>query len=142
MVFVGNGRAKQGHNAIAEHLVHRALEAVHGVHHVVQRRVEELLGSFWVETANQFGGIFQVGKQHGDLLALAFQGTAGRENLLRKVGGRVGEWRLCRALHGSCDDGGRSVRSARPDQAAPCVIDHLGLRVEQFILQGGELLVI
>ncbi len=44
VVLVGNGRAKQGHDAIAQHLVHRALKAVHGVHHALQGRIEELLG--------------------------------------------------------------------------------------------------
>ena len=38
VVFVGNGGAEQRHNAVAEHLVDGALEAVHGVHHVVDAR--------------------------------------------------------------------------------------------------------
>ena len=32
-----------------KHLVDRALVAVHGVHHVVQGRIEELLGGFRIE---------------------------------------------------------------------------------------------
>ena len=52
MVFMGNRGAEQGHNAIAQHLVHRALEAVHGVHHALQDRIEELLGLFGVEVAD------------------------------------------------------------------------------------------
>ena len=55
MVFVGNGGTKQGHNAVAQHLVDGALEAVHGVHHMVEGRIEELLGGFGVETPDQFG---------------------------------------------------------------------------------------
>ena len=31
-------------------------------------------------------GVFEVGKQHGDLLALAFQGAAGGEDLLGEIG--------------------------------------------------------
>ena len=89
VVLVGNGGTEQGHNAIAEHLVHRALEAVHGVHHAVQRRVEELLGGFGVEAANQLGGVFEIGKQHRHLLALACQGTAGGENLLGQMPGGI-----------------------------------------------------
>ena len=38
VIFVGNRGAKQRHDAVAQHLVHRALKAVHGVHHVVQGR--------------------------------------------------------------------------------------------------------
>ena len=40
---------------------------------------------------NQLGGIFQVGKQHGDLLPFAFQRATGRENFLREIGWGVGE---------------------------------------------------
>jgi hypothetical protein len=87
VVLMGNGSTEQGHNAIAQHLVHRALEAVHRVHHVVQRRVEELLGGFGVETANQLGRVFEVGKQHGHLLALACQGAFGCQDLLGQIGG-------------------------------------------------------
>jgi hypothetical protein len=62
VVFVRNGATEQSHNAVAEYLVHRALEAVHGVHHAVQRRIEELLRGFGIETANQLGGVFEIGK--------------------------------------------------------------------------------
>ena len=44
VILMGHGRAKQRHDAVAQHLVHRALVAVHGVHHDVQGRVQELLG--------------------------------------------------------------------------------------------------
>ena len=49
-----NGRAKQGHNAVAQHLVYGALEAVHSVHHVLQGRVQQPLGDFWIEATNEF----------------------------------------------------------------------------------------
>src|SRR5215510_10557350 len=39
------------------------------------------------------------------------------------------------------EDGGRA-RTASPDQATPRIIDYVGLRVEEFVLQGGQLLVI
>ena len=53
MVLVGQGRAKQGHDAIAQDLVHRAFKPVHGIHHALQGRIEELLGCFGVEIADQ-----------------------------------------------------------------------------------------
>ena len=142
VVFVGQGGPKQGHNAIAHHLVDGALKAVPRVHHAVQRRVEELLGGFRVETANQFGGIFQVGKQHGHLFALAFQRAAGRENFLREIGGGVGEWCLCSGLHGSSGASRNRASVIGPDQTSTHVVAHLRLRVEEFVLQGSELLVI
>jgi hypothetical protein len=91
VVFVGNGGAKQGHNAIAEHLVDGALEAVHGVHHMVDGRIRELLGGFGVETPDKLGRVLEVGKQYGDLLALAFQNCARGKDFLGKICGRVYE---------------------------------------------------
>ena len=49
MIFMGQGRPEQGHNAIAQHLVHGPLVAVHGVHHACRAGIEELLGRFGIE---------------------------------------------------------------------------------------------
>jgi hypothetical protein len=69
----------------AQYLVHRTLEAVHGVHHQVQRRVEEPPGLLRVEVPDQVGRAFEVGKQHRDLLALAFQGVLASTDLIGEV---------------------------------------------------------
>ena len=100
MILMGQGRAKERHDAIAHDLVDRALVAVHGGHHAFQDGIEELPGLLGVALGQQFHGAFEVGKQHGDLLALAFQGTAGGEDLLSQIGWRVAEgagrrWRRC-----------------------------------------------
>jgi hypothetical protein len=63
---------------------------MHGVHHVVQRRIEELLGSFGVEAADEFRRVFEIGKEHRDLLTLTGEGGTGRDNFLGKVRGGVG----------------------------------------------------
>ncbi len=134
VVFMGNGRAKQGHDAIAQHLVHRALIAVHGVHHVVQGRVQELLGRFGVEVADQLGGAFEVGKQHGDLLALAFQGAAGGEDFLGEIGRGVGQRRPVLVAGGGPRAGTRSL-GTRPDQDVAVLIDRQALALDEFVLQ-------
>ncbi len=90
---MGQRRAEEGHDAVAQHLVHRALEAVYGVHHGVQGRVEELLGGFRVEIPDQLGRVFDVGEQHRDLLAFACQGATGGEDLLCEMGRGIGEGR-------------------------------------------------
>src|SRR5438105_15500122 len=54
MVFMGNGRAKQGHNTLAEHLIDSALEAVHSVHHAVDGWIEQLLGGFGMKNPDDF----------------------------------------------------------------------------------------
>jgi hypothetical protein len=87
VILVGNGGAKQGHNAIAEHLVHRALEAVHGVHHQAQGGVQELLGGFGIQALNELGGVLDVGKEDGDLFAFACQGGARGEDLVSEMAG-------------------------------------------------------
>jgi len=86
VIFVGHRRPKQGHNAIAQDLIHRPLKAVHGVHHVLQRGIEEALRGFGVEVTDQLRRAFEVGKQDGDLLPFAFQRTARGEDLLRQIG--------------------------------------------------------
>src|SRR5262249_10400710 len=91
VILMGNGGTKQGHNAVAQYLVDGALEAVYRLHHAVEGWVEELLGGFRVEALDELGRVFDVGKQHRHLFALAFQGGTGGQNLLRQVRRRVGQ---------------------------------------------------
>jgi len=53
VVFMGHWGAEERHDAVPEHLIDGALKAVHGVHHDVQRRIEEPLGGFRVEPSPQ-----------------------------------------------------------------------------------------
>ena len=46
MIFMGYRSPKESHDAVAQHLVDRAVVAVHRVHHGLQGRVEELLDGF------------------------------------------------------------------------------------------------
>ena len=78
MILVRNWRPKQGHNAIAHDLVHGPLIAVHGRHHALQHRVEELPGLLGVAVSQEFHGAFEISKQDRNLLAFAGQRTAGR----------------------------------------------------------------
>jgi uncharacterized protein len=76
---------EQGHDAVTQDLIHCPLETVHRIHHELERRVEELLGRFRVEVLDQLGGVFDVGKQDGHLLALPLQGAPGGENSLGEM---------------------------------------------------------
>ena len=78
VIFMSYRGTEERHDAVAQHLVHGALVAVHGVHHDVQRRVQERAGLFWIEALDQLGGALEVGKEHRHLLTLAFQGGARR----------------------------------------------------------------
>ena len=44
MIFVGHRRTKQGHDAVAQDLIHRPFIAVDGVHHVAEGGIQEGLG--------------------------------------------------------------------------------------------------
>ena len=91
MVLMRYGRAKERHNAIAQHLIDGALDAVHRVHHQMDGRVEELLRGFRIETTDEFRRVLEVGKEHRDLFALAFQRCARSQDFLCKIGRGVGQ---------------------------------------------------
>jgi len=90
MVLVGNRGAEQRHDAIAHDLVHRALEAVHSVHHPVEHNVEDLAGLLRIAISEQLHRALEVGEEHRDLLALAFESCLGGQDLLGEVLGSVG----------------------------------------------------
>ena len=101
------------------HLIDRAFVAVHGVHHALQRGVEESLGGFRIAVGqDQFRRALEVGKQHGDLLALAFQRAARGEDFLREIGRGVGEGCRSRGLHGR--RGATGAGPASPVQTRTC----------------------
>jgi hypothetical protein len=121
MIFVGNRRSEQRHNPITHDLIHRPLVAVHRRHHALQHRVEELARLLGVAVGQQLHGTFQVGEQHRDLLALAFEGGLGGEDFLGEMRGRVDE-RPVRA--GSHWWGGRGSDLCR--QRCPAFATELG----------------
>ena len=91
MVLMCQGRAKQRHDAVTHDLIDGAFVAMHGRHHALQHRIEELAGLLRIAVGEQLHGAFEVGKQHRHLFALAFQGTAGGEDFLGEIGRGVGE---------------------------------------------------
>jgi hypothetical protein len=50
--------------------------------HALQHRVEELPRLLGIAVGQQLHGALQVGKQHRDLLAFAFEGGLGGEDFL------------------------------------------------------------
>jgi len=73
-ILVGNGRTKKRHHPIASILVYGSLEAVHRRRNQFEAAVEDLVDVFTVELFGEGGEAGGVGKQDGDLTALAFQG--------------------------------------------------------------------
>src|SRR5262249_47787441 len=100
------------------------------------------LAGFWIEVTDQFGIPFEVGKQHGDLLALALHGASGGEDLLGKIGRRVGQrgTSLGGGGWGGGWGGGASVPD--PDQDFARLIGREVLGLNEFIFEGFEGVVI
>ena len=110
---MGSG-TKERHDAIAHDLVDGAFIAMHRLHHALQDGVEQLPGLLRVALGQEFQRTFEIRKQHGDLLALAFEGTARGENFFGQVGRRVGEWGTVLAAGWESGWVGRGNLGSRP----------------------------
>ena len=121
VVLVGEGRAEERHDPVAHDLVHGALVAVDGLHHVLEHRVQELARLLRIAVGEQLHRALEVGEEDGDLLALALQGGLRGEDLLGEVLGGVGIGR--RELRGR-------AASAQPGPRTPdrtCAPEGAGL---------------
>jgi hypothetical protein len=94
MIFMGERRAEQGHDAVAHHLVDDPLVAVHRRHHALQHRVEELPRLLGVAVGQQLHRALQIGEEDCHVLALAFKGGPGGEDFLGQMAGRITQRRL------------------------------------------------
>jgi hypothetical protein len=109
---------------------------MYGRHHAFEHEGEELPSVFRIAIGQEFHRAFEVGKQHGDLLALAFQGTAGGQDFLREIRWRIGEGGLWGWRHDGRSGGGCRRGLTRPEQPLPGIVTHLGMGIEEF---GGEI---
>ena len=66
VVFMGQGRAEKGQDAVAHQPRHRALVAIDRGDHVLERAVDDLGPLLRVQVAGRGGGSFHVAEQHGD----------------------------------------------------------------------------
>ena len=85
VIFMGERRTEQGHDPVAHDLVDGALVAVHSLHHVLEHGIEEFARFLGITIGEQLHGALQIGEEHGDLLALAFEGRLGGEDPLGQV---------------------------------------------------------
>jgi hypothetical protein len=123
VIFVGERRTEEGHDPVAQHLIHRALVAVDGLHHLLEHRIEQLAGVLGVAVCEQLHRAFQIGKQHGDLLALALERGFRQEDSFGEVLGGVAPWRLellrsCGGLADGMRALGTEFRRGRDERAA------------------------
>ena len=104
VVLVRERGAEQRHDPVAHDLVDGALVAVDGLHHPLEDGIEQLPGFLGVAVGQELHRALEVGEQHGDLLALAFEGGLRGQDLLgevlRGVALRCAESRARRRLRG------------------------------------------
>jgi hypothetical protein len=62
VIFVGYRRAEERHDAVTHHLIHRALVAVHGFHHDLEHRIENLARFLRITLCEQLHRALEVGK--------------------------------------------------------------------------------
>ena len=72
---MGKRRTEQGKDAIAQRLRHIAVIVMHGVHHQLQRGINNRPRFFGIESFNQRRRAFEIGKQGGDRFALTIGDT-------------------------------------------------------------------
>ena len=89
MIFMSQRRTEQRHDPIAHDLIDCTFIAVHCLHHVLQDWIENFPRFLGIAVGQQLHRALHVGEQHRDLLALAFEGTLGGENLFGEVLGCV-----------------------------------------------------
>src|SRR5215470_1788117 len=100
VVLMGNRGSEQRHDPVTHDLIDRALIAMDRFHHVLENGVEYPPGFLRVTVGQQLRRALEIGKQHGNLLAFAFERTPGSENLLGEVPRGVAVWRVSFYLKG------------------------------------------
>jgi hypothetical protein len=99
MVLVGDGRAEERHEAVAQELVHRAFVAVHLRQGELEEAAQEVVHQVGAEALGEGGGAHEIAEEHGHRLALALQHRVRGEDLVGEVARRV-DFRRPRALGG------------------------------------------
>jgi hypothetical protein len=85
MILMSQRSPEERHDPVSHDLVDRALVAMDGLHHVLEDGVQKLAGFLGITVGQQLHRTLQVGKQDGDVLALAFESSLRREDLFGQV---------------------------------------------------------
>ena len=73
--------------------------------------------------------LLRSAEEHRDLLAFAFGGSAGGENLLSEIGGGVRRWRPCSLLGGRRGGWGSGAGVVRPHDALLVLADRVAVGI-------------
>ena len=74
VILMGQRRPEERHDAVAHHLVDRALVPMDRLNHSLENGIENLARFLGVTVGEQLHGAFEIGKEHGDLFTLALEG--------------------------------------------------------------------
>jgi hypothetical protein len=89
MVFMGDRSAEQGHNPVTGELIDGPFVAMHNFRESGEAPVHDLMKRLGIEPFRQSAEPHDIGEEHGDLLALAFQRGLRRQDLLGEVFGGI-----------------------------------------------------
>jgi hypothetical protein len=89
VILVRDRRAKERHDSVSRVLVHGPLEAVHAVSEDLEEAVEDRVPLLGIDLLSQLHRALHVGKEDGDLLALALERGLRLEDLVGEVLGGV-----------------------------------------------------
>jgi hypothetical protein len=118
VVLVRDGRSEQGHEAIAEELVHGSLQAMDFRERQLEERVEQAVHGLRAKTLRELCRVRHVTEQDGHLLALTFERGARRQD-------PFGEMRRCIG----CQRGPIPCASGSSQSSTACPAKFLRFRV-------------
>src|SRR5579884_4263686 len=100
VILMRKRRAEQRHDAVAHYAVHSTLVTMHRFDHAVHHGMQYGPRILHVALDQDFHRSLNVGKEHGDLLALAFERRPSGQNLVDKMLRRVASRRRKRRIIG------------------------------------------
>ena len=86
VVFLGDGRAKDGHDAIPDELIDHALKLIDAARHQPGKLLDQHEQLFIIEALGEAGKTGEIGKQQGNVAALPGGFQAGPAETLQQVG--------------------------------------------------------
>jgi len=85
VVFMGDGRAEQGHDPVAGELIDRSLEAMDPLAQYGEEAIHDVVKEFGVDLIRQLHRSLDVDEEHRHVLALSFERGASGEDALRQM---------------------------------------------------------
>jgi hypothetical protein len=89
MILQSERGSEESHEAVAQELVDSPLVAVHSFGHQSESPAHELVHRLRIQPFGELGRLYDIAKEHCNLLALTFERALERKDLLGEVLGSV-----------------------------------------------------